>query len=259
MGGEPALAVSDDLLAVATDAAHAAGAVLLERYGRARGVETKSSATDMVSEADVEAERAIRALLAERRPDDAIVGEEGDDRPGTTGLRWIVDPLDGTTNYLFGVPQWSVSVACEGHAAVVLDPVSGECFRVRAGEVPTLGGEPLRASARTELATALVATGFGYEAGVRAAQGKLVAKLLPQVRDIRRFGSAALDLAWTAAGRYDAYFEHGVKLWDVAAGRMLCEAAGLVVRDLPATRGRPPGILAAAPGIADELEALVSG
>lgn len=251
---------SDDLLAVATDAARAAGAILLDRYERvARGVETKSSATDMVSEADIEAERAIRALLAERRPDDAIVGEEGEDRPGTSGLRWIVDPLDGTTNYLFGLPQWSVSIACEAQAGVVLDPVAGECFRVRAGEEPMLGDAPLEASTRAELATSLVATGFAYEAGTRAAQGKVVAKLLPRVRDIRRMGSAALDLAWTAAGRYDAYYEHGVKLWDVAAGRMLCEAAGLVVRDLPATRGRPPGILAAAPGIADELEALVSG
>ena len=250
----------EDLLGVATDCAHAAGGVLLERYERgARGVETKSSATDMVSEADLEAERAIRGLLAERRPDDAIVGEEGDDRAGTSGLRWIVDPLDGTTNYLFGLPQWSVSVACEGHAGVVLDPVSGECFRVRAGARATLGDAELAGSTRTDLATALVATGFAYEAGTRAAQGRVVARLLPRVRDIRRMGSAALDLAWTAAGRYDAYYEHGVKLWDVAAGRMLCEAAGLVVRDLPATRGRPPGILAAAPGIAAELEALVSG
>ncbi|MGZ6707665.1 MAG: inositol monophosphatase family protein [Solirubrobacteraceae bacterium] len=249
-----------DLLAVAVDAARAAGAVLVERYeAGARGVETKSSATDMVSEADIEAERAIRALLAQRRPDDAIVGEEGDDRPGTSGLRWIVDPLDGTTNYLFGVPQWSVSVACEGHAAAVLDPIAGELFCVRAGESPQLNGVPVRSSRRTDLATALVATGFGYEAGTRAAQGEVVARLLPHVRDIRRMGSAALDLAWTAAGRYDAYYEHGVKLWDVAAGRMLCEAAGLTVRDLPATRGRPPGILAAAPALADELEALVSG
>ncbi len=250
----------DDLLAVAVDAARAAGAVLLERYeAGARGVQTKSSVTDLVSEADIEAERAIRALLAERRPDDAIVGEEGDDRPGTSGLRWIVDPLDGTTNYLFGVPQWSVSIACEGNAAVVLDPVLDELFAVRAGEAPALNGAPLHPRTGGDLATALVATGFAYEAGARAAQGRVVARLLPQVRDVRRMGSAALDLAWTAAGRYDAYYEHGVKLWDVAAGRMLCAAAGLEVRELPGGRGRPPGILAAAPALADELAAIVSG
>jgi myo-inositol-1(or 4)-monophosphatase len=251
--------VSDsDLLAVAVDAARAAGAVLLERYeAGARGVQTKSSATDMVSEADIEAERAIRALLAHRRPDDAIVGEEGDDRSGTSGLRWIVDPLDGTTNYLFGVPQWSVSVACEGQAAVVLDPILDELFCVRTGAAPTRNGAPLRPSDRGDLATALVATGFAYEAGTRAAQGRTVARLLPRVRDVRRMGSAALDLAWTAAGRYDAYYEHGVKLWDVAAGRMLCEAAGLEVRDLPATGGRPPGILAAPAALAGPLTAIV--
>ena len=254
------MSADEDLLAVAVDAARAAGAVLLERYAAgARGVQTKSSATDMVSEADIEAERVLRALLAERRPDDAIVGEEGDDRAGTSGLRWIVDPLDGTTNYLFGVPQWSVSVACEDNAGVVLDPVHGELFAVRAGEAPTLDGVPLRPRTEGDLATALVATGFGYEAGTRAAQGRIVSRLLPQVRDVRRMGSAALDLAWTAAGRYDAYYEHGVKLWDVAAGRMLCAAAGLEVRDLPAGRGRPPGILAAAPGLANELAAIVSG
>jgi myo-inositol-1(or 4)-monophosphatase len=254
--------VSDeDLLGVAVEAARAAGAVLLERYeSGARGVQTKSSATDLVSEADIEAERVVRALLAERRPDDAIVGEEGDDRRGTSGLRWIVDPLDGTTNYLFGIPQWCVSVACEGKAGVVLDPVRDELFAVAAGQPPTLDGVALAPRTdREDLATALVATGFGYEAGTRAAQGKLVARLLPRVRDIRRAGSAALDLAWTAAGRYDAYYEHGVKLWDVAAGRMLCTGAGLEVRDLPAGKGRPAGILAAPPALAAELEAIVSG
>jgi myo-inositol-1(or 4)-monophosphatase len=252
-------AAASDPLAVAVDAARTAAALLLKRYeAGARGVQTKSSSTDLVSEADLEAERAIRAVLAQRRPDDAIVGEEGDDQAGTSGLRWIVDPLDGTTNYLFGVPQWSVSIACEGQAAVVLDPIADELFSVRAGAPAMLDGRALQGSRREDLATALVATGFGYEAGTRAAQGRVVAKLLPRVRDIRRMGSAALDLAWTAAGRYDAFYEHGVKLWDVAAGRMLCEAAGLTVRDLPATRGRPPGILVAAPALADELYALVS-
>jgi myo-inositol-1(or 4)-monophosphatase len=249
----------DDLLGVAVAAARAAGDVLLERYERgARGVATKSSPTDLVSEADLAAERAIRDVLAARRPDDAIVGEEGDDVAGSTGLRWVVDPLDGTVNYLFGIPQWCVSVACEGEVGVILDPLRGELFSVAVGEAGLLDGAPLRASAREDLGTALVATGFGYEAGVRAAQAEVVARLLPQVRDIRRLGSAALDLAWTAAGRYDAFYEYGLNAWDLAAGEMLCAAAGLAVRRLEPLTGTGAGVLVATPGIVGELEAIVS-
>jgi myo-inositol-1(or 4)-monophosphatase len=250
----------DELLAVAVEAARAAAAVLLDRYARApEDVGTKSTPTDPVSEADVAAERAIREVLARRRPDDAVLGEEGTELTGTSALRWLVDPLDGTVNYLYRFPQWCVSIACEGHAAAILDPVRDELFTVVEGGAARLdGGEPLRARAPRSLATALVATGFGYDAEVRAAQAEIAARVLPRVRDIRRAGSAALDLAWTAAGRCDAYYERGVKPWDVAAGAMLCRAAGFVVRDLPPTERHPaPGILAAPPGIADELFALV--
>jgi myo-inositol-1(or 4)-monophosphatase len=251
----------DELVAVARDAARAAAAVLLERYDAAAGpvgLATKSTATDLVSEADLAAERAIRGVLAARRPGDGVLGEEGTgDIAGTTGLRWIVDPLDGTVNYLFGLPQWCVSVACEGRAGVILDPIRDECFEVVPGERATLGGQPLRGSTREDLATALVATGFGYDAGVRAGQAEVVARLLPHVRDIRRMGSAALDLAWTAAGRYDAFYERGVKTWDVAVGTMLCAQAGLEVRDLAAGERLPAGVLAAAPAIAGPLAELV--
>jgi myo-inositol-1(or 4)-monophosphatase len=251
--------VSDDLLEVAIDAARAAGAILLDRYARGgHDVTTKSSPTDLVSEADLAAELAIRELLAGRRPGDAILGEEGDDVAGATGLRWIVDPLDGTVNYLFGIPQWSVSIACEGRVGVILDPPRDELFTVRAGEEARLDGAPLRGSTRGDLATAMIATGFGYDTEVRAEQAATVARVLPRVRDIRRLGSAALDLAWTAAGRYDAFYEHGVQAWDIAAGMMLCEAAGLEVRRLAAGRARGPGILVAPPALAGELEALVS-
>ena len=129
-----------------------------------------------------------------------------------------------------------MSVACEGQVGVVLDPMRDELFRRAPASAALLDGEPLRGSARDDLATALVATGFGYDAGVRAAQAEVVARLLPRVRDIRRLGSAALDLAWTAAGRYDAYYERGVNAWDVAAGELLCGAAGLEVRELDARR-----------------------
>jgi myo-inositol-1(or 4)-monophosphatase len=253
--------VSEDLLAVAVEAARAAAAVLVERYEAAGGptdLATKSTPTDLVSAADLEAERAIRAVLARRRPDDGILGEEeGGDVEGTSGLRWVVDPLDGTVNYLFGLPQWCVSVACDGRAGVVLDPVRGELFEAVAGRSATLDGEPVRPSSRADLGTALVATGFAYDAGVRERQAEVAARVIPRVADIRRMGSAALDLAWTAAGRFDAFYERGVSVWDVAAGTMLCTTAGLEVRELEPRDGLPSGVLAAPAAIAGELFELV--
>jgi myo-inositol-1(or 4)-monophosphatase len=259
--GRPPPAAVSDLLAVAVEAARAAAAVLVERYEAAGGpteLATKSTPTDLVSAADLDAERAIREVLGRRRPDDGILGEEeGGDVEGTSGLRWVVDPLDGTVNYLFGLPQWCVSVACEGRAGAILDPVRGELFEVVAGASATLDGEPLAASSRGDLATALVATGFAYDAGVRARQAEIVGRVLPRVADIRRMGSAALDLAWTAAGRYDAFYERGVSAWDIAAGTMMCAAAGLEVRALEPRDGLPGGVLAAPPAIAGELFELV--
>jgi myo-inositol-1(or 4)-monophosphatase len=250
---------AEALLQTAERAARAAAAVLVEHLGRRtpETVSTKSTPTDLVSAADIEAEAAIREVLLRERPGDAILGEEGDDQAGETGLRWIVDPLDGTVNYLFGIPQWSVSVACEGVAGVVLDPVRGECFRVIQDASATLDDAPLQASERADMATALIATGFGYDAAVRRAQAAQVADLLPQVRDIRRLGSAALDLAWTAAGRYDAYYERGVQPWDVAAGEMLCHTAGLQVRELEARGDLPHGILVAPAALIEPLLAIV--
>jgi myo-inositol-1(or 4)-monophosphatase len=141
---------------------------------------------------------------------------------------------------------------------VVLDPLRDELFTVRVGEPAFLNGEPLRGSARDDVATAMVATGFGYDTRVRAAQAAVVARLLPQVRDIRRLGSAALDLAWLAAGRYDAYYEYGLNAWDWAAGEMLCQAVGLETRHLEALPGTGAGLLVAAPAIVDALEAIVT-
>jgi myo-inositol-1(or 4)-monophosphatase len=257
---------SDDLLALATDIAHEAGGGLREAFERlAEGdleITAKSTPTDLVSEADVATERMIRARLEAARPDDAILGEEGDDRSGTSGLRWVVDPLDGTVNFLFGLPQWCVSVACEdGDGAlvgVVYDPMRDETWAATRDDEPTLDGIPFRSPNRTDLARALVATGFGYDAGVRNAQAAAVVRLLPRVRDIRRMGAAALDLAWTAAGRYDAYYERGVQHWDVAAGALICERAGLAVRALAPAPPAAGGILVAPPGLVDAVAALVS-
>ena len=242
---------------IAEEAARAAGALLLERFGTERALDTKSSPTDLVSEADLLAERSIRDLLARRAPDDAIMGEEGADTPGTSGRRWIVDPLDGTINFLYGIPQWAVSVACEGVAGVVFDPNRDELFIAADGRAE-LNGEALQASRCDDLSRALVGTGFGYEAHVRRAQAEIVARVLPQVRDIRRAGSAALDLAWAAAGRLDAFYEFGVKPWDIAAGTLLCTAAGLEVRELQPRGALPAGVLAAPPALVEPLLALVN-
>ncbi len=277
------------LLELAVQAARMAGGMLLARarHGAEREVASKSTPTDLVSEADVSSQRAIRALLREQRPDDGFLGEEeGDSEQGTSGLQWIVDPLDGTVNFLFGIPQWSVSVAVADQsgtlAGAVFDPNRGELFTATRGGAAVLdgprgvselrhGGAGDAGDAASErrtgeeagpggenLASAMVATGFSYDAGVRDAQAKVLERLLPRVRDIRRLGSAALDLAWTAAGRYDAYYERTVKQWDIAAGALVCERAGLQVRELPEREGLPWGILVAPASLAGPLLELVA-
>ena len=250
------------LLLVAHEAASAAAAELVPRFGHLQAdIRAKSSPTDLVSEADLAAEAAIRRVLAQRRPADAILGEEGGATEGQGELRWVIDPLDGTTNFLFGIPQFAVSVACEDAdgalVGVVLDPIRDERFSATRSGPAELDGRPIAASQREDLATALVATGFGYEAHVRARQAEVVSRLLPRVRDIRRAGAAALDLGWVACGRYDAYYERGLKLWDHAAGGLIAERAGLTVRRLAADGEDPEGLLAAPAVIVDELLALV--
>jgi len=254
--------VTGELLELATSVAHEAGADLREAFGRALAISAKSTPTDLVSEADLATERLIRARLEEARPDDAIMGEEGDDRPGTSGLRWVVDPLDGTVNFLFGIPIWCVSIACEDSggtlAGVVYDPMLGETWAATRDGPATLNGTPIPARQRKGLDTAMIATGFGYDAAVRESQARILARLLPRVRDVRRLGAAALDLAWVAGARFDAYYEQGVKHWDVAAGALICARAGLAVRVLPAAPPAGAGVLVAAPAVVDELLALMT-
>jgi myo-inositol-1(or 4)-monophosphatase len=257
---------AQELLEVAIDAARMAGALLSERvrHGEEREVSSKSTPTDLVSEADLASQRAIAEMLAERRPDDGFFGEEeGRSEEGESGLSWVVDPLDGTVNFLFGIPHWSVSVAVrdgEGVlAGAVYDPNRDELFTATREGRPMLNGQAILASVRSDLPSAMVATGLAYDAGVREAQAKVLARLAGRVRDIRRFGSAALDLAWTAAGRYDAYFERSVKQWDIAAGQLICERAGLEVRELPVYENLPWGILVAPPVLMEPLLELVCG
>lgn len=251
------------LLAVAQEAARAGAQELRARFGhRQAGVRAKSTPTDLVSEADVAAETAIRSVLARDRPDDAILGEEGG-ATGTGELRWVVDPLDGTINFLFGIPAFAVSVACEDGsgtvAGVVLDPIREECFAASRSGAPMLDGEPIvRPDGAGELSLAMVATGFSYDAAVRARQAVVLERVLPRVRDIRRVGAAALDLAWTSCGRFDAYYERAVNRWDVAAGELIAARAGLDIRELEATSEDPAGTLAAPRPLVGELYALVA-
>lgn len=223
-------------LELAVELAHAAGEVLVRATERrvAGGdlqVWAKTSATDLVSEADREAEQVLASRLAAVRPDDGLLGEEGgDQRPARSGYRWVVDPLDGTTNLLHGRPVFSVSVACEDvHGTllgVVHQPGSGETFTARRGGGAHLDGRLLTMGPGPELAGALVATGFSTDPRVRTEQGGDLAALLPLIADIRRDGSAALDLAWLAAGRHHAYLEFGLAAWDWAAGALIVEQAG---------------------------------
>ncbi|HEX6653713.1 MAG TPA: inositol monophosphatase family protein [Thermoleophilaceae bacterium] len=248
--------MTDDL-ALAERAARAAGEVLMSYFGRAaEGLDVKSSPTDPVSDADREAEAAIQSIIAAERPDDGVIGEEGARTSAANGRTWIIDPLDGTVNFLYGMRAWAVSVALEDRngiaVGVVFNPVDEECFSATRGGGAVLNGRRIHVSGCPSLDRAMVATGFSYEADQRARQGELLTRLLPRVRDIRRAGAAALDLAYVACGRVDAFYERGLKRWDEAAGRLLVEQAGGVVTDL---EGEPAGVVAAAtPRLAALLE-----
>jgi myo-inositol-1(or 4)-monophosphatase len=260
--GRLAAQLADELLVLALTLAGQAAAVHREGLGRvlesSQHSTTKSSATDVVTEVDHRAEALVLEGVRRHRPGDGYVGEEGADVASTTGVVWIVDPLDGTTNYVYGLPAYAVSigVVVDGRptVGVVHDSARDEMFHAVAGRGAFLDGRPIRVSARSDLATALVATGFGYDAGLRARQAALLPEVVPRVRDIRRSGSCAIDLCWTACGRVDAFYEHGPADWDVAAGLLVAEEAGARWR-----RGdeAPRLVVAAAPGIYDALVDLV--
>ncbi len=249
--------------ATAEEAAELVGA---GRSTAAEQVDTKSSSVDVVTAVDRASEALIVRRLAEARPDDGVLGEEGASRVGSSGVRWVVDPIDGTVNFLYGVPAYAVSIAAEvegvAQVGVVLNVPTGELFAAVRGRgawltAPGAAAQRLHGSAATRLEETLVATGFGYRVEQRRAQGAVVAELLPQVRDIRRIGTASLDLCAAAAGRVDAYYELDLKPWDHAAGALIAAEAGLVVTG---TDGRPfaePMAVAVAPGVAAEFLALL--
>lgn len=256
---------NDALLKLARDVA-LAGAKLA-RTRREAGVEiaaSKSSLEDVVTHADREVEALIRSMLADARRDDGFFGEEGAADAGSSGLTWVVDPIDGTVNYLYGIPQYAVSIAVvEGEpdplswqalAGVVVNPVSGEVFSATAEGGATLDNRPIRVTSGVPLDQALLGTGFSYSSEVRAAQGAVLAGLISQVRDIRRQGAAALDLCAVACGRLDAYYERGLQPWDHAAGALIAREAGASVTGLD---GLPPTVdfaLAADAELAMKLE-----
>ena len=270
-----------ELLALAERVAREAGGLLASYAGRVSVAATKSSPTDVVTEMDRKAEELIRFRILAERPADAILGEEGGQTgdAGGSGVRWVIDPLDGTVNYLYGLRDWAVSIAAEVSGEIV----AGAVFAPRAGELFTAvhgGGAWLTATANTATANtgmgngdarralrcgpgaaldrALVATGFGYRAERRKVQGEVVAALLPQVRDIRRAGSASVDLCSVAAGRVDAYYERGLNYWDYAAGALVATEAGATVGGLHGTPPGPSMTVAAGPSLFGPLSAALA-
>ncbi|MEU5366375.1 inositol monophosphatase family protein [Streptomyces sp. NPDC005925] len=256
-----------ELLAIALEAARRAGDLL--RDGRPADLAvaaTKSSPIDVVTEMDIAAEKLITTLVADRRPHDGYLGEEGALTEGTSGVRWVVDPLDGTVNYLYGLPTWSVSVAAEQDGetvvGVVVAPMRGETFHAVRGRGAWASGawageRRLACRPAPPLDQALVSTGFNYVTDVRAHQAEVAAKLIPQLRDIRRGGSAAVDLCDLAAGRLDGYYERGLNAWDWAAGDLIAREAGALTGGRPAERPSRDLTVAGTPGVFEPLQQLL--
>ncbi len=249
-----------ELLELALEAARAAAAHIRER--RTHGVsvaDTKSSDVDVVTLADRESEELIRRLVLDRRPDDAFLGEETGTASGSTGVRWVVDPIDGTVNYLYGLPEYSVSIAVEHDgevvAGVVINAATGVEYVATAGEARR-DGVPLGVRGSAPLHQRLVITGFGYDSAKRAVQAAAVAAMLPHVRDIRRLGSCALDLCHLAEGSADAYVEEGVNLWDYAAGAFIATQAGARWELHPGAYGTDALVAAPAHGFDEFLSAV---
>lgn len=261
------------LATLAADIARTVGEQI--RIARASGVEvadTKTSIVDVVTRADQHAESLAEASILAARPDDGVLGEEGAHIVGTSGITWVVDPIDGTVNYLYGLPFYGVSVAAtvedgapgtmeDGRRAIagaVYLPVFDELYTAWEGGGSTLNGSPLSGPTAKPLEVTLLSTGFGYTSERRTEQAQILMEVLPRVRDIRRMGSAAADLCMLAAGRIDAYYERGLNPWDYAAAALIAREAGADVRGLEATLPGTSMLIAAAPETANELHTVIS-
>jgi len=255
--------IGSQLRLVAESLAREAGDMALQ--GRKSGpltVTTKSSPIDVVTKFDKASEAMITEGLAKVRPDDAIIGEEGASKQGTTGITWHIDPIDGTTNFYFDVPMWAVSIgAVDEHgplAGAVYVPALGEMFSGARGEGSTLNGMPISVRENNDIADALVCTGYSYQISERAVHAKRVAEIVMKVRDIRRFGAAAIDLCFVACGRLDAYFEEHLNSWDLIAGQVIATEAGAVFSDYVGNVVTPAQVLAATPGVHADLIHLIA-
>jgi myo-inositol-1(or 4)-monophosphatase len=244
---------------LAATTARTAAALVTTTYGRPHPVGQKSSPTDVVTQTDLRAEELIRRLLREATPGAGVLGEEGETTEPGARQQWVIDPLDGTVNFLYGVPLFAVSIAAaldgEVVAGAVVDVLRDELFSAHLGGGARLNGEPIEVTACTSLPIALVATGFSYQAEVRAVQGEVAGRVLSSARDLRCFGSAALELCWVACARVDAYFERGTEIWDRAAGALIAAEAGARI-ELPCPENGEL-VIAAAPGVFDDLRAVV--
>jgi len=260
--------MSTELLDLARAIALEAGELAARR--RREGVEvaaTKSSIVDVVTAADREVEELIRARIAAARPHDAVLGEEGGATGGSSGITWVVDPIDGTVNYLYGIPHYAVSIAVvEGEpdpavwtplAGVVHNPAIGELFTASRGGGAFLGDRPIRIADAVPLEVALVGTGFAYDAELRGTQGEVVARLLPRVRDIRRHGTASLDLVGVAVGRLNAFYERTLNPWDHGAGELIAREAGAVVKGLGVAWPSREFLITGHPDVVGPLEELL--
>ncbi|WP_274912810.1 inositol monophosphatase family protein [Streptomyces sp. WZ-12] len=254
--------LNDELLELALEAARRASTLLRDGRPADLGVAaTKTSPIDVVTEMDLASEKLITDFLGEHRPHDGFLGEEGAGSPGTSGVRWVIDPVDGTVNYLYGLPSWAVSIAAEKDGetvvGVVAAPMRGETYQAVRGGGAYCNGEPVSHRPAPPLSQALVGTGFGYLTERRAAQAEVARALIPQVRDIRRGGSAAIDLCDVACGRLDGYYERGLNPWDLAAGVLIASEAGALTGGRPGKVASHELTVAASPGVFAELQPLL--
>jgi len=256
---ETALAPAWRLEQIAIETVRRAADLISAGHGRAQRIASKSSPTDVVTQTDLDAEGLIRRLLDDATPHAGLLGEEGGETAPGHRLQWVIDPLDGTVNFLYGVPLFAVSIAAavdgEVVAGAVIDVLRGEVFSAHRDGGARLDGEPISVSSCVDLPAALVATGFSYRAEVRDEQGAIVHRLLSRARDVRCFGSAALELCWVACGRVDAYYERDIKVWDYSAGAFIAREAGAVA-ELPCPENNDL-VIAATPGVFHEFRGVV--